>query len=414
MVKNKFSFPDHNQNFWQLASIQAASQGIVAILVGENLVRQHGSLVALTSICIGNLLLWLIGLGVISMSAKNRQNLIQVVQEYLGKSGGLSVVVILMSAFIFWYTIELQITAKTLSPVLPSNLKPEFVGLGLGILISLISIGGIRLIKWISVVSVPFIFSFIIYKLVIHGDFSLHGSWGISFSGVILVASLTLPGTVNFPTFFRHSHSRADSILALTLTIVCYIAFQSVSVFFVVNSPYDFLMGDFDLLGSVYGKAIPVLFVLTTLICLNLVNIYFASAGLEILCPKFPVAKGYLLIGLLGSFVFLIIKRMEWVLTAENIVNSFIINVGVVLLLSYFVKIFSGRKILQSGRTINYICWVIGCVSVVVAQNFYPGNSNRVFLSGVWATFLSFVFIFFVKEIAYNIRFIKFEAESRE
>lgn len=50
-------FPDTGKNYWQLATIQAAALGLQGMMVGSVLATQYGAGVAITSICIGNLVL---------------------------------------------------------------------------------------------------------------------------------------------------------------------------------------------------------------------------------------------------------------------------------------------------------------------------------------------------------------------
>ncbi|NGX63831.1 MAG: hypothetical protein KR126chlam6_01247 [Candidatus Anoxychlamydiales bacterium] len=61
---------DTRQNFWTLASIQSASIGIWGMVLGWHLAKDYSPNIAIGSICVGNLLLWFIGIGIISMASK--------------------------------------------------------------------------------------------------------------------------------------------------------------------------------------------------------------------------------------------------------------------------------------------------------------------------------------------------------
>ena len=72
------------------------SLGLPVIFIGQQLSAQYGSGVAICSILLGNLILWLISLGIISMAFGTRTNAIQNVRFYLGKYGALFTWVIIL------------------------------------------------------------------------------------------------------------------------------------------------------------------------------------------------------------------------------------------------------------------------------------------------------------------------------
>src|SRR5262245_60579967 len=100
VMENNHLIPDCRQNFWQLASIQGAAQSsLPGILLGGILSRKYGAYTAILSICIGNLILWIMGLGVISMAVRERKNAIQNTARFLGKGGRIFMALVLIVAF---------------------------------------------------------------------------------------------------------------------------------------------------------------------------------------------------------------------------------------------------------------------------------------------------------------------------
>src|SRR5258708_30245188 len=114
-------------------------------------------------------------------------------------------------AFLTWYMIEINSSVTALAPLIQptGNIELQIVGFVLGLLIATLAIGGIRLIRWTCVIGLPLMLFFVIY-LNIGADYHAFSfSWGFSFSAIISVIAINLPGAVNLPTFFRHSNSRA-------------------------------------------------------------------------------------------------------------------------------------------------------------------------------------------------------------
>ena len=68
-------FKSDSQNFWQLASIQASAMGLPVMLVGGQIAAKTGPGIAVRSIFLANLILWLIDLAITSMSAEKQNDI---------------------------------------------------------------------------------------------------------------------------------------------------------------------------------------------------------------------------------------------------------------------------------------------------------------------------------------------------
>ncbi|GAB4184728.1 MAG: hypothetical protein Tsb0015_01120 [Simkaniaceae bacterium] len=225
---------DYNQNFWEMGSILGTALGLPAMLVGGTLARTYGMLIAIKSIIVGNLLLWAIGLGILAMT-EGRNNAIGNVKEYLGKPAAIVNSIIIIGAFIFWYSIQIdgptQIFAHLLNGAMPtSNDITIRLGAILGFLCSLLSLGGIRLIKWVCVIGLPLILIYQIYAIFTLGVPKNILSGELSFAAISIVLLSWLPGAINLSTFYRHARSKVDSFLGLSIMTIAHIVFQSFTV----------------------------------------------------------------------------------------------------------------------------------------------------------------------------------------
>jgi purine-cytosine permease-like protein len=406
MAKLSHSFPDHNQNFWQLTCIQGASQSLPGIAIGGILAQKFGTDVAISSICIGNLILWLIGLAVVSMAEKDRKNAIENSKEYLGKVGAFLMSIILLVAFLSWYMIEIQAATASLIPLIESSTKlnPTLLGFSFGILIACLATGGIRLIKRISVVSFPILLFFIVYSIFSSNGIQFDNTWSLSLPGIFTITILTLPGMVNLPTFFRHSKSRSDSFLALTLTIISYCLFQMSSIFTTTTSFSKILQNSGPNQYSHFYISIIVLSIVLSLICLNLVNIYYSSAALQGIVPKLASPKGYLLIGLIGTISYGFLQNSPSMLFLENMTNNFIATLGVALILSFLIHIIVKHRPRPLEKAINFSCWMVGCLLALIAQIMNPQFPDLALMLGCSGTILSLLVILFFEETAWSAR----------
>ena len=267
-------------NFVQLTCLISAPTSLPLLMIGDRLEQMYGAGTAISSIIIGNLILWLIAITIISMVDKADFNAIDNFKTYLGKSGGMLVALILLFAFLNWYALQINSSISELNntlklDVISQNGLPLRLGAALGLLIALLAIGGIRLFKIITLALLPFFICFYVYGI-IFSDHSIQfkGTWSISFSGIFSTILLILPGIINLPTIFSLSLSRAHSYLALSL-IFALVSFFEISTIWIKFCNFDSKVTSHLWLISI--------FTLLTLTCANLLNIFFASA-----CWKSP------------------------------------------------------------------------------------------------------------------------------
>lgn len=415
MIKNSF-FRDHSQNFWQMAFIQAASVSLTGSALGGQFMTEFNPPTILISIACGNLFLWVVGMAMISMSFSGRSNAITNVIKYFGKISGFVASIILILAFIIWYVIQVEFAASIFNDIFSGYHKVEDFGLKAGVicslLITVVAIGGIRCIKWICVAGFPIILCFIIFIFL---DFektvSFEGKWGIAWSIVFSAVAATLVGMINIPTFFKHSRSKSDSFLALTLITVFTTLIEASSIWLrydiITAKLSHFLLNEFNF----YFFS---LFILVSLICINLVNIYFASAGLETILSRVLLKSSspaiiYILIGLAGTATFAFVGISSSMVLLVNIAACFLANLGIVLALAFLVNILVKHKKRLFEKHINNACWFIGCISSLVMQVHYPENPGLAFISGIGASMFAFLIAGFLGETLWSINELKIE-----
>lgn len=401
------------QNFFQLFCIQTVSTGPPALIIGKQLSDQYGAGTAICSIFIGSLILWMIGLAIVSMVYQQHTNAIENIKGYIGKWGALLFALILVLAFINWYVIEIKTSIIGLDSLFQSSHPWSEslvirIGAVLGIIAALLAIGGIRFLKWLTVAGFPFMICYYIYAILI-SDYSLFSDWkwGLSFSGIVLSILVNLPGVINLPTFFRHSRSKADSFLALTFMVIFFTFFECGSIWMNFSSNSLFIWKSTvppDFLTFILPTA---LFLILTSTCSNLLNIYLASACYETFIPRFQGTKGHAIMGLLGTAAYTFVQISSPLQFLENLLNCYIGVLGVVLLIGVLSRIIIKHRPRKFERSINMVSWLIGCAvsSTLIIQN--PGQGNHSLLLGMGASTLFFLFVFFIEETYWSAQKIK-------
>ncbi len=381
-----------NQNFWQLASIQSASMGLPVILVGGRIANEFGPGIAISSVLIGNLILWLIALVVIGMT-DHRINAIENVGDYLGKWGKFAFAITVGIAFLGWYTLQSKVASIAIGNFLELGIRQELrIGSILGILASMIAMGSIRLIKWICVISLPILMLFFLVLILITSDLNYKNyAWGLSFTSILSVIIIVLPGVINLPTFFRHSKSKPHSFFALTIMFIFYSLFQCFCVLLKIGQINDLLKFEIT-------PFFIISFILISLFCINLVNIYFASAVWEAVVRRAADAKDYAVIGLIGTGAFALLQALPAMTFLENTVNGFIASLGIVLITVFLIRIIVSHRPRLFEKIISNSCWFIGCFASFMALIRNPQQPNIALLVGVGSSALSFLIVIFIEE----------------
>jgi hypothetical protein len=253
-------------------------------------------------------------------------------------------------------------------------------------------------------VTLPCVFIYAGYVF-FHSDRSFHSlSWGLSFPAVLLVVLSWLAGTINLPTFFRHSISVSHSYLALTLFTLFLIVFQCLGVFMRFDVQSYGLLLQSEQTRTVFEVTLFSIFVLLTCLCNNLLNIYFASACYETFSPRFYGTKGHAIIGLLGTVTYAFIQISHDFQFILDLFNCYLLNLGIVLLIAFLIHAMMKYKSKPLEKWTNCIAWIVGCIAGTVAKRNHPEDSLEFLLVGASASTLFFLAAIFFEETGSAIR----------
>ncbi len=394
----------HDQSFIHLSVIQTVSLGIPVITVGFRLAEKYGAGVAICSILIGNLILWLIAMTISSMAIEDRSNAVENVKEYLGKYGAFFMVLVLLIAFLNWFVLQINTSIPSIGHYFGIEKKDGLVrlGAGIGFFTALVSIGGIRIIKWITTVSFPIVFCYYIFA-VLQSNYSLSSAhqWGVALPAVLTTILVLLPGVVNLPTFFRHARTKSDCYLALTIMTLV-ISFFEIATIWMTFVDGSGVIG-FGSTSSMFSLA-TLLFIFISLVTTNLLNIYYASACWECFAPKFEGAKGYAIVGLIGTAAYTFIQIYTQIQFLEDLANCYIASLGVVLLIAFLVRTIVRHRPRSFQKLINGFCWLVGCLvgTLTIIKNTHDGI-DPLLTSVAWSA-LVFLCIIFMEETIWAIR----------
>lgn len=401
---------EHNLNFWHIGCILGAAMGLPVMIVGASLAKTQGPGSAILSILIGNLILWIIGLGIYSM-AKSSHNAIENIGEYLGKGTGMFAAILFCFAILIWYSMQIEAAADAIS-LLENTTSHWLMGTTMGLIAAFLSIGGLRLIKWVCVRALPFLFCYMVYA-VMTSDRSVPfaGTWGVSLPGILAVVLSWLPGAVSLPTVFRHTRSREDAVLGLSLFTVIQACFGCFIILMGIEGLEGFVSKEWMNSAFAGYTIFTMTFILLSMICINLVNIYFASASLEVIFPKSRSAIQFVLVGIGGSALyaaFELLKQSSFSILPslayfESIAENFIFSLGTVLLVDLLVKIVVKHRPRPLEQFWSSFCWISSCLIAFIMQLNRPSDPNVPLIAGTSAIIL-FLVIILIEETIWSTK----------
>ncbi|MBS0652101.1 MAG: hypothetical protein JSR39_01095 [Verrucomicrobia bacterium] len=395
MLKGQFFYD--NQNFYQLASIQSASVGLSVIIIGKQLATVYGAGTAICSIALGNLILWLVAIAVISMVDREKAHAIANIKEYLGKYGGMIAALILMVAVLNWYAYQITFSMSTIESLIQGGIQKGMlirIGAALGLLCALLALGGIHLLRKMTVASLPLLLVYHLYAIIsTDRTVPLEGTWGLSFTAVMTSVLILLPGVINFPTFFRHSRSRAHSFLALTVLTILITFFEATTIW--IDFPFSYQFANTVALAA---------FIIVILTYCNLVNIYLASACWETFSARFGEPKGFAIIGLFGTLTYTFVQVSTPVQFLQDLTNAYIASLGAVLLMAYLTRLIVRHRPRPLEKTITIATWLFGCLIATLyeVQHFLKGTDAL--FAGMNASLLFYMGVIFIEETVWAVK----------
>lgn len=380
---------DVRQSWWDLIAIQFAGwMGLPTLAASLLILQQNSFLGAVLTIIVGNAIMWFIRLGILSMSYEKRQSTLDISRVYLGDLGGYFISIALLVSTLAWYITQTSIGGDTLTHLISIHENPQInqfaqMSILLGLISAFLCMGGIVLLRKISVIAFPLlVITFFTILFTLPDHLPKTNAQNLSLAGLSLFLATNLGISSDLPTFFRHGKTWAESLKALAIVQIISILFGILSLYlgsivingFEINEQFVLASGNHILRISL------VIFILISVICSNVANVYSASVGWEIVAPSALVGrKEYLILGLGLSIVFILVSNLfstEFLLTVSD---ASLINLCIVLIIGYLVSKRIQKSPTRSLQNTYFIAWLLSS-AVNSIQFFYPGSFSPLFL----------------------------------
>lgn len=419
MKNNHLELTDTHQTFWQLAAIQLSGWTSLPILATSILILQVNSFLgAIFTIIVGNAIIWFIRLGIVVMSYKKRQSMLDITRDYLGMSGGYFIAVVSIASTLMWFITQTTAASSTLTHLITIRENPTIdkftqMSVLLGVTSTFLCMEGMVLLRRLTTIAFPILLvTFFVCIFTMPFQLPEKSEAGLSLAGLALVLSTNLGITSDLPTFFRHSKSLQTSVVALTVIQLIGIVIAICSLYFglIINRTFD--VNDAAVLstGNNVLRASLVIFVFLSVICANVANVYSASVGWEILAPKALVGrKEYLILGLGLTTIFILISNLFSVEYLLEAADSSLVNLCMVLLAGYMISRLRKRLPHPHEQKAYFFAWALA--SVINCIQFSEPNFIKLapLVTGIIAIIIFLGGYFLTRNILQNRRLVKID-----
>lgn len=359
--------PDTNQNAYQLAAIQLTGFTSIPILTPSIILLKLTNFSnAIITLIAGNLILYILRLGILAICGSSRKSTLDIARDYVGRIGGYFVAIILLLVSIAWFVAQTTIASNALTYLIQiqeANVN-RFIqtAVALGIISTLLCMEGIKVLRYLSTYALPFlILAFVGVLMTSPHPTVTWSTSNISFSGLALIIGTNLGVTADLPTFFRHSRSSRDSHIALILIQILSLGLSLASLYlFSVINPWVGINENISH-GSLLAFFLIILIFLSN-ICANVANVYSASVAWEIVAPIFAGRKEYLILGLGLTTIFILIANIFSVDLFLSITDGAFMNLCLVMLLAYLIQLLQKRPPGPLEQLIYFLSWALATI----------------------------------------------------
>lgn len=381
------------QSWRQLLIIQApAAVCLGNILLGQILYEKAGWLEAIFSILLGNLFLIFIGILFSLISTRLRQTTPEHAAYYFGNRGNTAFALLMMTAMMLWFGIQLDTIHMSLQELTQTSLPSYLIHLGMGCLIALATLKGIKALKWVSNLIGPLLFITLLIALFWPRSTSMPPAPPLSLNwlkGASRIIGGNIAGAIDIPTYFRHARSEKDGKICIVLLFGLLVPIiQFAGVYLSSLSPDTNILQILQPgLGSLWMIWI-CSFVLLSGLSINNLNLYSTIASSFSLPMRLTFGQRSVLFGLLGTLIACLhpLDNIEFFL---DLIAIFIGGMGAVISANFIFDQGNGQF------PYSLLSWFIGC-SVGIISSLFPN-----LLTGV-PIFETFV-VALLLQISFNV-----------
>ena len=382
------------QSALTLTAVQVAGATSLPVLhAAVHLYHQYGFLIAFFVLLLVNILTWCAALGIVSMTAGTTKNTLENARDTIGFFGGYLVALILIFSTIAWFVLQTNLATEIIRTLFSYHDFDHIntfiqIGVGLGILSTLVSMEGIIGLRWTTLISFPLILLSFILLLSFLPAKPMHLMENpASYLGLVISLGASLSIAVDYPTFFQFSRSKRSSLVAISAIQVITFLIGVGGLFLgrYVGNTSDFAGWQSLLSGPMAFRVCFFILVLLSCLCVNAVNIFSASIGWEVVVPILAGRKEYTILGLGLTSAFVLMTQLLPMHYLRIITEISLSSLCLVLIVGYLSRLSIRGHLKVWDQWVYFFAWLFGTICSLVALQF---KNIPYFVLGFAVTFI--------------------------
>lgn len=366
---------EKKQSLVSLTAIQVTGATSIPVLNASiQLLHQNGFWRALGILLVGNILVWCIAMLIVRMIGNKKKNTLENAKDYLGHWGVYPLALVLIVSTIASFVLQINLATEIILQIVNLHYSVHVnsfmqVGVVLGVLSTFVCMEGIKGLRWIALISFPILILSFLGVLVFAGGESVVALQAKTTIGSLAIAFGTSLGVaVDYPTFFQHSKSKRDSFYAVTSiqALTFLIGVGGLLLGRHIGSTQDVTEWQMIFDADVWIRALFLLLVVLSCLCVNSVNIYSASIGWELLAPDALTGrKEYLILGLGLTSIFILLTNLVPVYLFLTITDVTLATLCLVLVTAYLGKLWLRVRVAEWEKMAYFAVWTLGTILAI-------------------------------------------------
>lgn len=388
----------NTQSWFKIAALYlGGALCLPVLLVGYTLCKQYGFWAAITSIVMGNILLFIIGLAIARIAFKLRLPTAALAAHILGQKGIVIFAAVMVITMIGWSAVLLELMGSQLLLALSTQgiaFSGTLITICVGALIILSSVKGIGRAGTIAMIFALPVFMTLLYSLSkVTSVSALSTACPIllsSLSGLSLVIAATIALVVDLPTYVRTISKWRNVVWLLVVTLIIGMVLIESMGAWLACAPAQSLVEQIMSANNAWRLWVTICFIASGWVAC-MANIYSASISIQTVYARVSLFVGTLFVGV-SIIVFALcglVSHFVFVLECMGVLLS---SLGAIMLCWYM---FGMRKI---SSYISITSWLAGCVLGVAHELGYITLTSNALIgaalcSGILYSIGSLIFI---------------------
>ncbi len=359
----------HTQNWGELSAIQIG--GVICmpvLMIGQTMIQHYGFASSIAAVLIGNAILFFLGLIAAKMSVSKRRTTMENAIEYFGEEGVKFFSLAFVLSLVGWFAIQLNMMTLGVMDLFSLDGTSIFtrtaLNVGLGILITLVALYGVRGISILANLSLPLLIATIGYAAYSIDRVDQPGAVleeiPFTYGGISLVIAMAIAFVIDLPTYYRHAKTVKHAYISIAIVFgLCLPLLEIIGIYLAAANPDGSFLDVFKRNNSMAWNYWTATFLILAGWTTNNVNLYSGVVCMDTLMKNSSVWFKTLAFGAVSTALSCVdlLTHIELVL---EVIGISIGSMGGLIFTRYLLAQIHGLEVTKEDHPLHLLAWAVG------------------------------------------------------